>query len=107
MGSGRSPGRNKEDLLRFELGQKNASPPDKNVKIYFDPLQHIVALNWNKFGTGFVIRENSASRMTSYFSGETLKILDCPEKSGTDGHVLTSIDKKTNVNNRPEKQEHI
>ena len=45
--------------------------------------------------------------MTSYFSGQALKILDYPEKFGTDGH-LTFIDKKTNGNrsNRPEKGTH-
>jgi len=55
----------------------------QNDQLHFDQLlelQHILMLNRDKFGTGFGIRHNSASRMTSYFWGQALKIRDCPEK---------------------------
>ena len=62
----------------------------QNHQLHFDQqleLQRILTLNRDKFGTGFGIRDNSASRMTSYFSGQAIKIRDCPEKFGTDGHL--------------------
>jgi len=58
--------------------------------LHFDQLlelQRILTLNRDKFRTGFGIRDNSAFRMTSYFFGKVLKIQDCPEKFGTDGHL--------------------
>ena len=50
-----------------------------------------LTLNRDKFGTGFGIWDNSASRVISYFfSGQALKIRDCSKKFGTDGHLSLS-----------------
>ena len=42
----------------------------------------------DKIGTGFDIRDNSASRKdVVIFPGQAVKIRDCPENIGTDGHL--------------------
>jgi len=73
-GQVRSPGRKwilcvLSSTERIDLWQAKTS---KWSVLHFDQLvelQRILTLNRDKFGTGFGIRDNSASRMTSYFFG--------------------------------------
>jgi len=77
---GRSPGR--KWILCILSSTEHISERQKrqNDQLHFDQLlelQRILTLNRNKFGTGFGIQDNSASRMTSYF------FRDRPSKFGT------------------------
>jgi len=93
-GSGAEP-RPKMDLVCFELNRMHLW----QVKTSFwSTATHQQS---DKFGTGFGIRDNSASRMTSYFfPGQALKIRDCPEKFGMDGHLNILLAATKNVAQR-------
>jgi len=64
-------------------------------------LQHILTLNRGKFGTGFGIRDNSTSWMTTYF------FLDRPSKFGKDGHLINKYWRyHGNVQSQTQRQKH-
>jgi len=71
-GPGQSPRR--KWILCISSSTERISDRQKrqNDQLHFDQLlelQRILTLNRDKFGTGFGIRDNSASRMTSCFFG--------------------------------------
>jgi len=67
------------DLMRLSSTKRISDRQKRqNDQPNFDQLQHILMLNWDKFGTGLEIRDNSASRMTLYFFG-------------TDGHLTVNV----------------
>jgi len=77
---GRSPGQ--KWILCVLSSTKHISDRQKRQidQMHFDQLlelQRMLTLNPDKFGTGFVIRDNSACRMASYF------FRDRPSKFGT------------------------
>jgi len=73
--------------------QQNASLTGKkrqNDQVHFDQLLnawHILTLNRDKFGT---VRNSGQFSVLNdlIFSRQALKIRDCPEKFGTDGHLM-------------------
>jgi len=72
-GPGQSPGRKWILCVLSSIEHISDRQKRQNDQLHFDQmleLQLILTLKWlnrDKFGTGFGIRDNSASRMTSYF----------------------------------------
>ena len=91
-GPRRSPGRKWIGCIWRSSEHISGRQKRQNDQLHFDQLLdawHISTLNRDKLGTGFRIYSGQFSVPNDlvFFSGQALEIRDCPEKSGTDGHL--------------------